>query len=78
MKPRRSRSRDRERVKGECGEPAKTTTSVLAPVAARRARRFFLCDLWRRHMMNVPVPMKANMAAVTALFLDTQSCARSR
>ena len=29
MKPRLSRSRDRERVRGECGDPARTTTSVL-------------------------------------------------
>jgi len=60
------------RVRGECGEPASITTSVLAPLAARLARRFRRWALRLCHMIIVPVPMKATIAAVRARFLETQ------
>lgn len=80
MKPLRSRSSERDLVRGEYGEPARTTTSVLDPFFARRARRFALLDcLLRLHMMTkAPVPTKATMAAVTARWRDTQSWEYSR
>ena len=73
MKPRRSRSRDRDRVRGVWGEPARTTTSVFAPFFARFARLFVWSSLLRRQMMKTPVPTKAITAAVTARFLKIQS-----
>jgi len=78
MKPRRSRSRAMVRVSGECGEPASITTSVLAPLAARFARRFRRCDRRDCHMIIVPVPRKATIAAVRARFREIQFWARER
>ena len=72
----RSRSSASERVSGECGEPAKTTTSVLEPFFARRACRLALWDRLLRRcqiMTQVPVPTKATMAAVRARWRDIQS-----
>ncbi|KAH8629818.1 hypothetical protein IG631_14395 [Alternaria alternata] len=54
------------------------TTSLLAPLLARGARRlrlYFFCSL---HTRKLPVPTKATIAAVKARFLDTQSCRRCR
>ena len=72
IKPRRSRSRERARVRGECGEPAITITSVFSPFLARFARLLVLSSCLRRQMMNTPVPTKAMTAAVTARFLEIQ------
>lgn len=44
MYPRRSKSRDSDLVMGSAGEPAITTTSSLAPLGARFARRRFRLD----------------------------------
>ena len=51
MNPRRSRSSDSDRVMGEFGGPAMTTTSFLAPLLARLALLLRLCDLFCRHSM---------------------------
>lgn len=73
MKPRRSRSKAMVRVNGEWGEPASITTSVLAPLAARFARRLRRWDLRDCHMIIVPVPRKVTIAAVRARFWEIQS-----
>lgn len=49
--PRRSRSSDSDRVMGEFGGPAITTTSRLAPLLARRALLLRLYDLLCLHSM---------------------------
>lgn len=52
------------------------TTSVRAPLLARRALRFFL-DLFCSLQSNTPpVAKKATTAAVSARFLEIQSCRR--
>ena len=73
MKPRLSRSRDSVFVRGECGEPASTTTSVLAPFFARFALLLALSFCRRLQTMKTPVPTKATTAALTARCSDTQS-----
>lgn len=78
MKPRRSRSRDRDRVRGEYGDPARTMTSVFDPYCERFARLLVRSSLLRRHIMKTPVPTKATTAAVTARCLEIQSCEASR
>ena len=79
MKPRLSRSKESDRVRGDCGEPASTTTSVFAPPSAERfARRLLLWDLLFRHMRNAPVPRNVAMAAASALFREIQSVTCSR
>lgn len=80
MKPLRSRSWERDRVRGEYGDPARTTTSVLDPFFARRARLLAPLErLLRLHRMtNAPVPTKATTAVVTARWRDIQSFEYSR
>lgn len=72
MKPRLSRSRDSDLVKGDWGEPARTTTSVLAPFFALFALRLVRSALLCRHMMIAPVATKATIAAETARCSETQ------
>ncbi len=78
MKPRRSRSRDRDRVSGEYGDPARTTTSVFAPYFERFARLLIRSSLLHRQIMKTPVPTKATTAAVTARCFEIQSWEASR
>lgn len=78
MKPLRSKSRERDFVSGECGEPAKTTTSVLDPFFALFALLFMRSARRRRHITNTPVPMKATTAAVTARCSETHRWAVPR
>jgi len=73
MKPRRSSSRESDLVRGECGEPARTMTSVLDPFFAFLARRLARSDVRRRQIMKAPVPTKAITAAVTARCSNSQS-----
>lgn len=72
MKPRLSRSRDSDLVNGDWGEPARTTTSVLAPFFALFALRLARSALLCRHMMIAPVPTKATIAADNARCSETQ------
>ena len=78
MNPLRSRSMDSERVSGEWGEPARTTTSVLEPFFARFALLLALSDLLDRQMMKAPVPTKATTAAVMARCSEIQTRDTSR
>ena len=73
MKPLLSSSWDKDRVRGAWTEPAKTTTSVLAPFFARFALLFARSALLRLQTMKAPVPMKATTAADAARCSDSQS-----
>ena len=54
------------------------TTSVLAPLLARRARRFLVYDLRRRYIRKAIDPADSITAVVKALFLCTHDCACPR
>lgn len=70
MKPRRSRSIAMAVVKGDVGEPARTTASVLAPLFDFLALLFFTCVDLCMKTRTAPVPTKANIPALRAVLRD--------
>jgi hypothetical protein len=72
MNPFRSRSRDRDRVRGNAGDPAMTTTSTRPPLRALLARRVLRPSLLLLYVRYITTPAVRTTTPVRILCRDTQ------